>query len=74
MKYASVCCIANISNNNNNSSWYLSNLYYTPDSILTLHVFTHSTLIYDINLLSSHPINYNSETQSNKVSVLRPQI
>lgn len=43
--------IADVSNNNNNGSWYLSNSYYIADSSLRiLHGFAHSTLTYDINV------------------------
>lgn len=55
IKHAGVCYIADNSNNNNNGSWYLSNSYYITDSSLRiLHGFTHSTLTYDINVISFH--------------------
>lgn len=61
IKYAGVCYITNISNTNNNSGWYLSNPYYTPDPILTLYVVTHLNLIYDINTISFHSADKDSE-------------
>lgn len=52
IKYAGVCYITNINNDNNNSGWYLSNPYYTPDSILTLCFHSpHSHLWYKFNII-----------------------